>query len=85
MTRALAEELVLFLTPFALFGLFLAFRRKNPFTREPWDGNVPWLVLAGLGVAVAFLVYTGIFAPRQEGAFVPTHIENGRLVPGQFK
>jgi hypothetical protein len=85
MTRAFLEELVLFLTPFALFALFVAFRRKNPFTREPWNGNVPWLAIAGLGVAVAFLLYTGIFAPRQRGAFVPTHMENGKLVPGQFR
>jgi len=40
---------------------------------------------AGLGIAVGFLVYTGLTAPRETGAFVPPHVENGRVVPGHFE
>ncbi len=85
MTRAIFEELALFLAPFALFAIYLVFRRRNPFTRQPWDGHVSWLAIAGLVVVVGFLAYMGIFSPRQQGAFVPTHLENGKVVPGGFK
>lgn len=85
MTRAIFEELVLFLAPFALFAIYLVLRRKNPFTREPWSGHVSWLVIAGLVVAVGFLILTGLTAERQTGAFIPPHLENGRLVPGRFR
>jgi hypothetical protein len=38
-----------------------------------------------LSLAIAALFVTGIFAERHTGAFEPTHLENGRLVPGQFR
>lgn len=85
MTRALAEELVLFLIPFGAFAVYLLLRRKNPFEREPWSGHVSWLLIAGLVIAVGSLIYTGLFAPRQSGPFVPPHLENGHLVPGHFQ
>lgn len=85
MTRALFEELVLFLAPFALFAVYLALRRRNPFTRAPWEGHVSWLVIAGLLLAIGFFVITGLMAEREMGAFIPPHLENGRLVPGRFE
>jgi hypothetical protein len=30
-------------------------------------------------------VAAGLLADRQTGAFVPTHMENGRVVPGRFQ
>ena len=85
MMRAVFEEALLFLLPFALFALYLIVRRRNPLTRASWGGQVPWLVLAGLGCVIAALVLTGLTAERQQGAFEPPHMENGRLVPGQFR
>lgn len=85
MTRAVFEALVLFLSPFLLFGIYLYLRRRNPLTREAWDGHVPWLVLAGLIVAILGLVIGGLTAQRHSGAYVPAHIEDGRLVPGRFQ
>jgi hypothetical protein len=85
MSRAFFEGLVLFLAPFLLFAIYLGLRRRNPFTRHAWDGNVPWLVLAGLLVVIAGIVYTGFVAERSTGAYVPTHIKNGVLVPGHFE
>jgi hypothetical protein len=46
---------------------------------------VSWLVIAGLALAIASLLYAGIAGERQQGAFVPTHLENGRVVPGEFR
>jgi hypothetical protein len=83
MTRAVLEEILLFLIPFALYALWLVARRKTPFARVHWDGNVPWLVIAGLAVATGWLLFTGIFAERHLGGYVPAHMENGQLVPGR--
>ncbi len=85
MIRALVEEALLFLLPFALFALFLVARRKNPLLRASWGGHMTWLVAAGLACVVAVLLATAFLAERQTGAFEPTHMENGRLVPGQFR
>jgi uncharacterized protein DUF6111 len=85
MTRAVFGEALLFFLPFALFALYLVLRRRNPFTLAAWSGQVSWLVIAGLACAILALIVTGITADRREGPYEPTHLENGRLVPGQFK
>lgn len=85
MMRALIEEALLFLLPFALFALYLVLRRKNPMARASWGGHMTWLIVAGLASVVAVLIATALTAERQTGAFEPTHMENGRLVPGQFR
>ena len=41
--------------------------------------------LAGLAVVIGTLVYEGLFSERRPGGYVPTHMENGRLVPGGFR
>jgi hypothetical protein len=85
MTRAFGEELLLFLLPFALFALWLALRQRTPFKWIHWEGQVPWLVVAGFVVASGWLLYTGIFAPRGHGSYVPAHMENGVFVPGKLE
>lgn len=85
MMRAILEEALLFLLPFALFALYLVLRRKNPMSRAAWSGPATWLVVVGLVCVVAVLVMTALTAERQSGAFVPPHMENGQLVPGQFR
>ena len=85
MIRAIVEEALLFLLPFALFALYLVIRRKNPMSRAAWGGQMTWLMIAGLVCVVAVLVATALTAERQTGAFEPTHMENGQLVPGQFR
>ena len=85
MLRAIFGEALLFFVPFAVFALYLLLRRRNPFQWAAWSEGGTWLVIAGLSLAVAALLVTGIFADRQTGAFEPTHLENGRLVPGQFR
>jgi hypothetical protein len=85
MTRALFGEALLFFLPFAVFALYLVLRRRNPFAAAAWSGQVSWLVIAGLACAILALLYSGIAAERQAGPFQPTHLENGRVVPGQFK
>ncbi len=85
MTRVFIEELLLFLLPFALFAIWLLLRRKSPLVRAHWDGQVPWIVLAGLLAVAAALLYAGFTAPRGKGAYVPAHMENGQFVPGRVE
>lgn len=84
MWRSLIEEFLLFVLPFACFAGWLILRRRNPFDLESWHGHTFWLSVAGLLLAITGLIYTGVTAERHMGAFVPAHIENGRLVPGRF-
>ncbi|HKH34896.1 MAG TPA: DUF6111 family protein [Beijerinckiaceae bacterium] len=85
MLRVAFEEALLFFVPFAIFALYLILRKRNPFLLAHWSDQSFWLVLAGLLCAAAAFLYTGLTAERHQGAFNPTHIENGRVVPGQFR
>lgn len=85
MWRAFLEEALLFALPFALFALYLIVRRRNPFHWGHWSDQSFWLVVAGLACAAAAFLYTGLTAERFQGAFEPPHLENGRVVPGQFR
>lgn len=85
MLRAIFGEALLFVLPFVLFGVYLVLRRRNPLQWAAWSDQATWLVIAGLGLAAGALLITGLVADRQTGPFEPTHIENGRVVPGQFR
>lgn len=85
MTRAIIQELLLFILPFAAFAVYLVVRRRNPLAWSSWSDQSVWLVISGLAIVVVSLIAAGIMAERQTGGFVPTHIEDGRVVPGQFK
>lgn len=85
MTRAVLQELLLFLLPFAAFAAYLILRRRNPLIWSHWSDQSIWLTIAGLAIVIVSLLTAGILADRQTGAFEPTHMENGRVVPGRFK
>ena len=85
MLRRLIEEFGLFLIPFVLFMAYLVLVGRNPMRRVHWDPHLVRLVLAGLAIVIGTLVYEGLFSERRAGGYVPTHMENGRLVPGDFK
>jgi MFS family permease len=86
MWRFLLEPALLFLSPFAFYAATLLLRRTPPFAGYYWSrGTLSWLTLVGLAVAVAGMLLFGIFAERHGGAYVPAHIENGKLVPGRLE
>lgn len=85
MLRTIVEEVLLFLIPFGLFALWLTATRRSPLARAHWSGTGFWLVIAGLSVALLSLVAAGLTAERHQQGFVPTHMENGRVVPGEFR
>ncbi|MCI0598564.1 MAG: DUF6111 family protein [Beijerinckiaceae bacterium] len=86
MWRALIEPVLLFASPFIAYAIYLALRQNYPFALEHWPRTaVSTLTLAGLAMAVGGMLALGILAPRHEGAYVPAHIEGGKLVPGRIQ
>ncbi|WP_026608354.1 DUF6111 family protein [Methylocapsa acidiphila] len=86
MWRIMLEPALLFVSPFVAYVIYLALRRNYPFAVDHWTQSaVASLFLAGLAIAAAGMIAFGVFAVRHEGAYVPAHIENGRLVPGRLQ
>ena len=86
MGRAVFETLGLFLTPFVLFALYLLLRARFPLAIEHWtQGRVSLLTLAGLAAAVLGLVFLSLTAPRNQGLYIPAHVEKGVLIQGHFE
>ncbi len=85
MIRAIIGEAIFFFLPFILFFLFLALRSRNPTRWDEWEGKIGWLVIAGLACVIAGLVYFGMTREQHRGGYEPPRMENGRIVPGQFK
>ncbi|BDV34547.1 MULTISPECIES: DUF6111 family protein [Methylocystis] len=85
MWRIALQTALLFLTPFVAYVGFHLLQRRWPFVAELWHGRVlSLLTIAGLITAIAGMLTLGLTG-RQQGAYVPAHVENGRLVPGQFQ
>jgi hypothetical protein len=73
-------EFLLFLAPFAVFGLW---RKLNP-GREV-AGAVVWLMLAGVGLGIAGAVWYARSVRIEAGeTYVPARLgPDGRVVPGR--
>jgi hypothetical protein len=86
MERAVFEPLALFLSPFAIYALYLVLRARYPLEVEHWTrGRVSTMALIGVAIAFAGLLTMEFLAPRGQGTYIPAHIENGVLVPGRIK
>ncbi len=85
MWRVLIEPALLFATPFAVYVLFHLLQRRWPFVADFWSkGVLSWLAIAGLAAAIFGMILLGL-ATRNQGVYVPAHVENGRLKPGRFE
>lgn len=85
MMRAILEALGLFLIPFALYAAWLMFRARHPAAAaQIGDGPLLNLCLVGLALVLAGFLALGWFSPRR-GAYVPAHVEDGRLIPGRLQ
>jgi len=86
MGRAVIEPLALFLSPFAIYAVYLVLRARYPLKVEHWTtGRVSIMALVGLAAAVASLIALNLGAPRGQGVYVPAHVEKGVLIPGHFE
>ncbi len=85
MWRAYLDTILLFALPFVLYAVFHLLLLRWPFVASLWTrGRVSSLAIAGLVLAVIGILSLGL-GSRETGAYVPAHIENGRLVPGHFE
>ena len=87
MIRSLAIETALFVTPFVLYALFLWATKAGVLHPDAWSMNrLAWLVIAALVLMVAsFSLVVEFTGAPPTAAYVPAHVENGKLVPGTVK
>lgn len=88
MVRIILTYLIPLGLPIALYALWVSHARKkdpeNPLAF--FDGPWVWAVAAGMGLLIVSLVVLGIVDredPRKK--YVPSHFEDGRVVPGEFR
>jgi hypothetical protein len=86
MARPILTELALFLTPFVLYALFLWATKAQILDIESWPiRHVAWLIIAALILMVgSFVVLGQLGGEAPDLIYVPAHMENGQLVPGQY-
>nr|WP_321443781.1 DUF6111 family protein [uncultured Cohaesibacter sp.] len=85
MIRILITQIILFLLPFLLYAGYLFLTRK--LNRQAWiDAPRYWLIMAGLVCTlIGFLFLSQIDNNPPGETYIPAHIENGEVVPGEFK
>lgn len=87
MIRPILTEIALFLTPFAVYALFLYATRAGVLKPESWPPRaVGWLTAAAVLLMIGGFVVLGQLDYQPAGStYVPPHMEDGKLVPGHFK
>lgn len=84
MIRFIFETLVPFLIPFAVYALWRRFA-GDAADPDHWTKRTVTLAVIGLLCTAMTFVITGLVVERHSGGYEPAHMENGILVPGQFK
>jgi hypothetical protein len=87
MIRPVLTELLLFLAPFALYALFLLATRARVLDPAAWTWpTVGWLTIAALlTVTISFVVIAQFAGEPPGSTYVPAHVKDGKLVPGQSR
>jgi len=85
MGRSLATEVLLFLTPFGLYAVFLWATRAGVMEPKSWPlSRVIWLAIVAFGLVIGSFLYLANYAGAPPGStYVPAHMENGKFVPGR--
>ena len=81
MTRRVLLDVLLFLLPFVLYGIY--WRLSGRSTRKhPWSS----LFVCGLVLVAGSFVWWGLSEEASpNGIYVPPHVENGEVVPGRVE
>jgi hypothetical protein len=87
MARTILIELLLFLSPFAVYALILIATRRDARAREHWPARMlaTLAIVGGLLVIAGLLGFAHFGGAPPGGVYVPAHVEDGRLVPGRIK
>jgi hypothetical protein len=85
MIRPVFTELALFLAPFAVYAIFLWATRSGMLEIENWAlGRVLWLLVASLTLmAGSFVVLAQFGGAPPNSTYIPAHVEDGKLIPGE--
>jgi Family of unknown function (DUF6111) len=78
------RPILLFLTPFVLYAVFLWGTRAGVLHPSSWSwSTLGWLTMAALALVVGSFIVMAQYDTAPPGStYVPAHIENGRFVPG---
>lgn len=87
MIRQFAVGLALFLTPFAVYALFLWAVQTRTVKTPGWSPPaLTRLTIAALILVIAGFAVWAMYSGAPPGStYVPAHMENGRFVPGILK
>jgi len=87
MIRPVATEVLLFVTPFVLYAVFLWATRAGVMDLQSWPlTRVATLAIVALVLVVGSFVWFAHFTGAPVGTtYVPAHLENGKFVPGTTK
>lgn len=84
MIRFIVETLVPFFAPFVIYAVWRKFA-GDAADPEHWTKRTMSLAVMGLILTALTFIVSGLVAERHGGGYEPAHLENGILVPGQFK
>jgi hypothetical protein len=87
MIRSVLTEVLLFITPFVLYAVFLFATRAGVIDVKSWPlAHVATLAIIALLLVVGSFIYLANYSGAPVGTtYVPAHIENGKFVPGTTK
>jgi len=85
MIRVAFETLLLFLLPFGLYALALVIARRLGIALPHMTAGLMGLSAAGLGLVALFFIGLGLLSAQRQGAYIPAHVENGRLIQGDIQ
>jgi hypothetical protein len=87
MVRPVFAEVALFLLPFAVYALFLWGTREGVLHPPAWaPARLAWLVIAALVLMIGSFVGLAEFSGAPAGStYVPAHVNDGKLTPGQTR
>jgi hypothetical protein len=87
MIRPIATEILLFLVPFALYAAFLWATKTHMLDPEHWPTSriVTLAIIALVLVLGSFLYFANYSGAPVGSTYIPAHMENGKLVPGQSR
>lgn len=86
MLRIAITEIVLFLSPFLAYALWLWLERRAGRTFGKAGANrLVFVALAGFLMMIAGFVFLAVSDPPHTGTYRPAEFRDGVLVPGRFE
>ena len=87
MIRPVLTELLMFLTPFALYVVFLWATKAGVLHPDSWPvSRIATLTIVALALMIVAFIYFADYSGAPVGStYIPAHMEDGKFVPGQTK